>query len=219
MTFDQLKSAFLANARPLEFCKSYHDAVITTDINSLILSNIDIAIWLYTAGIVTDDLLSNIDQSVLNANGIYSSGTFNILNPVGKVYVLGNATVSLTANGNNATELHALGTGVVNIALADNGFCELGAYLSSNVVVNATDNSTICLSTFENSNVAATLNNTSSAFMILNWLSALNLVGNDTSFANVKGYDKACLSLLMNNAATYKFSSFDKSSIVNNNLT
>src|SRR5438552_2489127 len=147
-TFQQLKSAFLANARPKEFCKGFHDAQIATDQNSLILSNIDAAIWLYSSGVVTDSLLSQLDQNILNANGIYSSGTFNLTNPTGKIYVLGNAQVSLTANGNNATELHALGTGAVNITLANNGFCEMGAYLNAAVNVTASDSATLCLTTY-----------------------------------------------------------------------
>lgn len=209
LTFAQLKAAFIANARPLEFCKGLYMAQNATDANSLIQSNIDAAIWLYTAGIATDDLLAQLDQSALNANGIYFTGTFNLTNPVGTVYVLGPAIVTLTANGTNATELHALGTGNVILNLADTAFCELGAYLGANVTITAGDNSTLCLTTYEQAVTNITLNGNANAALNLNWFSSAVVTGNDNSFANVRGYDKSVFSPTMNGTATYQFLSYD----------
>lgn len=214
MTFDEVKTAIITTAMPLEICEAYPDVVNATDENELISAGREFIEWAYQQQIITESLVNEISQTNLNANKIYNTGTHTLTNPVQDVFIMGDANVTVNISDSKKHRIVILGAGIATINLSNNSYARVQKLQStSDVTITLNDNAS-CNFHFEGSgNATVTLNDSS---VLHSWVRnncIMNYTGNNTSVGNIKCYETSELDYTLNDTAVIFSKAYDKAII------
>ncbi len=215
MTFDELKATILQNTRQYEICPVYQQVLIATDIPSLIAAGMSLIVWTYQTGVVPDDLIAEFPEADLNAAGIYTTGTFSLYNPTTNIYVLKDAVVSISLNGNNKCNVVMMGASQTTLVLAGNAYSEMKSYNTAVISSTISDQASQSITGTDQSQVTVVASGGSVTYGLLNNKNVLNYTGNDNSYGLVKSYNQSTVNILvLNDAASIKTVNYN-GSVVN----
>jgi hypothetical protein len=215
MTFDELKATILQNTRQFEICPVYQQVLIATDYPSLIAAGMSLIVWSYQTGVVPDDLIAELPESDLNAAGIYTTGTFSLSNPATDIYVVKNAIVNISLNGNNKCNITIMGASQTTLAIAGNAYAEIKSYNTSVISSTISDQASQSITGTDQSQITVVANGGSVTYGLLNNKNVLNYTGNNNSYGLIKSYNQSTINILaLNDAAAIKTIPYN-SSVVN----
>ena len=218
MTFEEVKQAIITNTKKAAICDKFQALITATDYNSIIQAGlnggIDVVLWCYQSGIITDDLLTEIPEADLNAAGIYSTGSFQLENPTGNIYVLKNADVSIVLNQNNNLMIFPMGNSQTTITLSGTAYTEIRTYNDAKTNLNISGNASCIVITKSES--VSTINASENAIVHMENSndSIVNYSGTDSSYANIKTYINSVVNVDLSGNAEMDFSSNGNSSVI-----
>ena len=118
--------------------------------DGLIKAGLPLWVYGYQAGILDDALLaSDFTEATLNANGIYTTGSFAPVNPLGvfEVYIMRNAAVTITLTGNENCKIYVMGGGSLTLIAGDKSYATVKAYNTSSLNITINDEAMVDLQT------------------------------------------------------------------------
>ncbi|RFM30028.1 hypothetical protein [Deminuibacter soli] len=202
LTFAEVKAQVLLLSRPLGTCAAFHQAVNAGDYPALIaaamaVSTVDInpLLWLLKSGGVTDALISDVDQTALNAAGIYATGSVSLLNPAGDITIIGTAAVTVTLTGVNAVNIWVGRNASLVLEVNDTAFAEIKTFDNSSISITVNDTGTLCFTAKDHTTTIITINDTSNSTVEVRNYTGLTLNANGTSFAKVTGFQNAAMAI------------------------
>lgn len=195
MTFTEVKELVLNKARKRTVCGNYVEALSATTYSELLTAAGTLIDYLYNAEIVTDELLGEVSESTLNSYGVYSTGSFSLTNPSAtKLYILKNAVVNLTLNGNNKIDVFISGGATLNLTSSSNSNAKIQARGQSVVNITHSNYSSSCIDCDQDSEVVINLNNNSTTHINANGKSVLNIeLNHEDTFARTVIKDDSIL--------------------------
>jgi hypothetical protein len=119
LTFDGLKAALLTTQRTFGVCDGYINAMRAKDYQELIDAGIPVLVTAYKSGVVTDALLAEVDEALLNQNGIYTTNA-TITDPIFEIFVFGTAEVTLNVTNGEQHNINVLGTAIAHVNVSGN---------------------------------------------------------------------------------------------------
>lgn len=218
LTFAALKAAILNNTKRLEVCPAYQAALLATDYQELITAGIDLIAWSYQAGVVDDYLITEFPESTLNANSIYTTGTFTLTNPANTIYIAKDATVLINLTGTAKADIYSMGNCTITVNASDSAYCDLKCYNAAVAVINLSGDATFKLHCREVTNTTVQAQNKSVAHISMNGQSNLTYTGNDSAFALLSAYMQATVTMVLNDTAEAETRTYNKARIINNVL-
>lgn len=152
MTFDELKQAILDSSWKSGLCEEYHTVKIATNYQELIDATIPLFLYGWTKGIVNTAILDEVDNDLLQANGIYYNRTGVVPEPTipkawfdgNDIYIIGGDPI-VSFNGLLKNKLTVVSSNPI-INVNDTAYLRLEAYNTQgtlNSAVNAVSHSTI----------------------------------------------------------------------------
>jgi len=187
MDFNQLKQALLAQAKLADVCGAYQDILIANNESEIIVAGLPLLDWAYRTGILTDDLLNEFDESLLNANGVYRTGTHYLEAPTMDLYFLGDSNAQIIMVGSGRCKVFSVTTGTITEILNGQSYVINRVY-SGGFNLTQNDDSISC-NEFKNINggVINTKNN-SVCHMKCYDGAIMNIETNNDSFLKVQGF-------------------------------
>jgi hypothetical protein len=111
-----IKDEILLLAREADVCGAYQDIMIADTEEQIIQAGLPLLEWAYRTGILTDSILNQFDKSLLNANGIYRTGSHVLKNPLLDIYCLGDSSVEIFLTGNSKCNVFSTSSLVLNLS-------------------------------------------------------------------------------------------------------
>jgi hypothetical protein len=187
MTLSEIKAEIKSRAKTQCFNEALQGVLAASTEEELIEAGLTVVEWAYQAGIIDDALLSEFTEEKLNAAGIYTTGAYEINDPVGDVYLLkeaygvitvtgtlkakiimmGSATGELTTSNNSHTTVHQYDQSSLEIALIGESIVNTEIRERASCVVNAQDDSLIHIEARGNSQISLELSDDSSALAFM----------------------------------------------------
>lgn len=207
-------ATLVSRSKLIEICDTLHDVQNATTEDELIKAALPLGVYAYQAGIVDDALLaSDFTEATLNANGIYTTGSFTLTNPTDEVYILRNASVTINIDGSTNQKINVMGGGNLILVASNTSYATVKAYDSSTLNITINDEAMVNLETKENSVATITQNNTSVLHLVSNGSSQVSQVGNDTAYGVAKMFHHSAITYTLNGSAVMVVKTFNSSSV------
>lgn len=219
LTLSQIKAAIVNNSKQVEICQSLQEANIAATEDDLITAGIALAVWVYQTGVVDDNLLDEFTEAKLNAQGVYTSGTFSIADPVSEVFIMKNAVVTVALSGNAKAKINVMGNSTAIINAGNNAFSEIKNYNTATLNLILNDQAMCILTALDESSVAVVENDDSILHLVGNSAGNVELIENDQAFARAKMYNSSSLTYTLNGISSIDAVKFQNATITNNSIS
>ena len=213
MTFSELKTEILSRLKRLELCDAYYDAMAATTHAELIAAGMPLVVWSYQADVVDDALLSEFTESDLNAEGIFTAGSFTIANPSLEIFVMKEANVTLNISLPGKYKINPMGESVVMISAGSNSFLTVKGYDQASITIATADTAVVNVELTENSEATINTNDDSVVHVIGRSKSQTELIQNNNSYCLATLYLEATLNYILNDSAIFEGTAYNQSII------
>jgi hypothetical protein len=197
MSVETVKSAILDEVKQTELCPDYQKFLIATTEEELIAAGYEHVEWAYSNGFINGNVLAGLDANILNEHGYYTTGTHNLVNPGGDIYVFGSAVVTVNLTLNNRCRIVICSdTASVIIVATGNAFFKIKRIKNTTPVsITLSDNaSSIC--DFEGSGSVDVVSNGNSVFhATLKGSGTLTYSNDGSAAAVIKAYHDSSINI------------------------
>lgn len=200
MTFADIQAAILNAAKTTEVCDKYQDILLAATEQDIIDAGLDLFEWAYLSGVVSDDLIAEFDQSNLNANNIYFTGSHTVTSPTTPVYILGTAEVTVNLSGSDRCKITALKGSVLNLNAADQSYAAVKS-TGAEVIAVLTGDAIMCMEIRDNlTSTITTSDNTVVHVRVFNDVE-ITLESNNDAYIKVMGFFNSIINGTNNDAS------------------
>lgn len=215
MALSDTIATIVSRSKRVEICDTLHDVQNALTEEELIQAALPLWVYGYQAGVVDDALLaSDFTEATLNANGIYTTGTFTIDDPENEVYIMRDAVVTINLNNSSNQKINVMGGGNLILVANDTSYATVKAYDASVLDITINDDAMVNLEIRDTSESTVVQNNNSVFHLISHSDSEVTHTGNDTSYALAKLFHHSSLTYTLNGTAQMDPTSFSSAQIV-----
>lgn len=210
-TLSELKDEIRARSREDGMCENLQDALDAPDYETLVQTGIGYIRFVVESGIMDDDMISGIDEAILNDAGIYSTGTPVITNPDKEIYLLKNVVATINIDTPGKYRINAYMQAGVEINATNQAFIRVQGFDDADITLNQEDDILSHVHITHNVNLQASIINNAACNIIADSSSVLSLVTNDDSYTALKLYGNSALEYTQNGASTLIINAYESS--------
>lgn len=192
LSFDGLKAQILANARQYGVCPEYWDIMRSANYEELVFAGVPRLVYAYRSGIVTDAMLGEVDELLLNENGIYSTSA-SIVNPGVEVFVLKDAVLTIDINDAGRHNINIMGTGSATINISGNSFVTVSTWKTATANITLNDTSVLITDSRQKSVVTLAQTGTSISDLMATDDVVYNITLATGTFCYAKGFGQSAI--------------------------
>lgn len=213
--FSTLKQEILTFAKRQEVCPAYQIALQAETEADLIAAGLDMALWVYESGIVTDAQLSLFDQPTLNANGIYSDGTSYIGGSILPIHCFSAASLylDLSKEDTATATFHSASTGTVN--MSGTSYAQIKCLGNSSLTINLSDNASLSLEIGGSALVTVNAYGDTAAHLVANGSATVVVTGGGMAYAKGRFYGSSQLTYTPSEGMEGEFQFFNNAFLTN----
>lgn len=181
MTLAEIKDLIKSRTKTHCFNEELQDVILATDLEEILEAGISIFEWAYQAKIVDDNLLDEFPEITLNNYGIYSTGTFTLINPDKEIFVVKDAEVTINISDSKKVAVVCMGNSSVTINISGNGFCKVSANDICNINISLSDSAIVNIDARDKASLQIEQNDLSMLHIVSKGNSSFDLRINDSS--------------------------------------
>lgn len=219
MALSDTIATIIDRTKRIEICDTLHDAQNATTEDELIKAGLALVVYAYQAGIVDDALLaSDFTEATLNANNIFTTGSFTLNDPFDEIFIMRNAvvTVNLAADLllDSRCKISIMGEAILILFANDKSYATVKAYDNSDLNITINDDAMVDLETKDIVAATVTQNDNSVFHLLANGASSITHAGNDAAYGLAKLFQNAALTYTLSGAAALDVTTHNSSQVI-----
>lgn len=201
-----------------EICDTLHDVQNAATEDDLIKAGHALFVFAYQAGIVDDALIaSDFTEATLNANNVYTTGTFTLNNPFDEIFICRDADVTVNLAADLVTDsrckISVMGGGHLTLVAIDKSYATVKAYDSAVLDITINDEAMVNLESRDMAAATVLQNNNSVFHHTGHGLGTVTHVGNGAAYGLAKLFQRSSLTYTLTGTSEMVVTKYNASQV------